>query len=305
MSGKRIIKMTNQGIFFNEKEYIPYTGTNLPKEHFTFSNRAQIYWLVEMSVDFRNSRKVIVVHVNDYEYNKIEAFKDQPKRGDATFLIFEKLDFNAFFAKCIFYQPGKFKELFFNHPMDAPIETDNAIIEHLPAATKPHNPPIVHEDDVEFKINFSDATIIDGGIQFTREIEEMGLNIPFTIYNVFLKVSYEPIKEYFAKKIGRKTFTVKARIKRVDWKVVEAIAQSKEIDQINETFINTIKYTQIRSLRKIKQSDLKQLYSIDELLLLSDEFKGNLFETNIENIIQVLTKDFAHRNSKQLSFKFI
>lgn len=302
MSGKRVIKMTNQGIFFNEKEYIPYDDTNLPKKYFSFSERAQIYWLTDMSVDFRNGRKVITVHVNDYNYYSIDAFKNQVKKGETTFFIFENLDFDAFFAKCTSYQAGKFKELFSNFPTNNSAKNNNSSTEQLPITSKSANNQIIFENEVQFRVNFSDATIIDGGIQFTKKIEEMGFNIEFIIFNEFLKASYEPIKKYFAKKIGRKTFSVIATIKRVDWKVAGQFAQSKEIDQINGTFIDTIKYDQIKSLLKIKQSDIKQLYSIDEMLLQSDELQGNLFKTDIENTIQVLTKNYTHRNSKQLSY---
>jgi len=304
MSGQRIIRMTNQGIFFNEKECIPYTDTNLPKEHFTFTERIPIYWLADLNIDYRNDRRVIVVRVNDYGYNKIETFNDQVRKGEITFLMFENLDFNSFFASCICYQANRFKGLFSNYPKrTSPRPVDDMSTAKSPAAPKPYNLPIILEDSVEFKISFSDATIIDGGIQFTKKIEEIDLSIEFTISNTFLKASYEPIKEYFAKKLGRKTFSVKARIKRVDWKVVEAYANSKEIDRIDETFLHTIKYNQINSLLKIaKKTDIRQLYSIDELLKQSAEVQGNIFQTNINDIIQVLTIEFTHRNSKQLSY---
>ena len=301
MPGMWIFKMTNQGIFLSPKESVPYTKSNLPKTHFVFNDSLQIYWLVEL-IRAPGNRKVNKVLVKDYGFKTIGSFNHQAKMREIPFLQFEELDRAVFLGLCNSYELLLLERLFSNSTKLASAGSEGRSIYQVRGDPSPEGLPIVQEYPVELKVKFADANIIDGAIIFEKRLEGILPLLLFEIKNPFLKAPYDAIKEYLSKKLGKKTFFVTAKIKTYEGKVVVKDAQSNEIALIDETFIQRIKYKQISSLLRIQQSDGRPIHSVDELLLLSDELQGNLLQTNIENIIQVLTNNFEHRNSKQLSY---
>jgi hypothetical protein len=301
MPGLWIIKMTNERIFFGPKESIVYANTNLPKEHFRFKDRIQIYWLVEL-IRFTGDKKVNKVKVIDYGAKNVRSFDYQVEMKEIPFLQFEELNKDAFLGLCDLSEPLKLERLFSNSPKPTSTKSEAISVNETPAISNQNNIPIAREYQVEFRIKLADATIIDGAITFEQRFEGIDSNLLFEIQNPSLKAPYNTIKEYLAKRLGRKTFFVTATIKQWERKAVVVNAQSEEIALIDESFIQRIKYKQINSLLKIKQSDGRPIYCIDELLLLSDELKGNFLQTNIESIIEVLTNNVEHRNTRQLVY---
>lgn len=298
--------MKNEGIFINDRESIPYSNTNLPKENFTFTDRMTIYWLVEIRTTVRNDQLALAIKVKDYTCTKIHLFHKQVKKSDVPFMIFERLNQDLFFEQCVSYIPNRLLELFYAPPKPPSSESPRPIQRRVsPEISKsyPVNEPIISESSVEFRHNLSDITIIDGAVQFSKSIKELTRDMVFTITNPFLRTEFDPIKVYFSKKLGRKTFTVTARIKMVDWKIVEVTASSKEIDQINEDFLRTIRYAQVRSLKKIaRDGDGKKLYPLDDVFKHAPELEGNVFRNSVDDVIKVLTDDSSHRNSHQLAY---
>jgi len=228
--------MTNEAIFTNKNDGIPYSNTNLEKDYFTFSTRKPIYWLTEATMELLDGKHVIKVKVIEYDCKSIEQFNRQVRKEPIPFMIFEKLDYDQFIPQCGSYKPNKLKDLFANYPIQQPIESsDPSQSPIINSSEKLHNQlpaskliePIVKELQLEFRFKFSDSIIVDGGVQFTKFIDETNCQISFTIVNPALKQHYNSIKEYFAKKLGKKTFSVLATIKQVDWKIITAIAYSK------------------------------------------------------------------------------
>jgi len=291
----RMIKMTNEGIFFDEEECIAYTKTNLPKGHFKFKARIQIYWLVALN-PIPGNKTAKEVHVENYQPKNIYTFADQFKLRTIPFLQFTKLDRDAFLNVCESYDLP-WLECFFSNP------SKPAAIQSVgPFVPNPINLPVVQEYSVELTANFADATIVDGAIVFQNRMDGVDSILVFEIPNPSLNADYEIIKEYIVKKLGRKTFRVTATIKKTGHKAVVENACSEDIARIDDSFIQKIKDKQNRSLLNIKPPDGKFLHTLDELLLLSVELKGNVFQANVENIIQTLTGDNRCRNAMQLNY---
>ena len=288
-------------IFFSPKESISYANTNLPKSHFRFNDSIQIYWLVEL-IPYRGNKKENRVYVKDYAFKVIGSFNHQVVMRELPYLRFEELDSDAFLRLCLSYDRPMLEHLFSAPSTLMSTPSEGISGRPSPSFSDSNDFPTVQEYPIELTIKFSGATIVEGAIVFVKQFERIDSNLVFEIPNPCLKAVYDPIKEYLAKKLGRKTFVVKATIKRSGRKAVVVKAQSEEIALINESFIQSIKYKQIKSLLKVKQSDGRPIHSVDEVLLLSDELKGNLLETDVQHIIDVLTRNAGHRNSKQLGF---
>ncbi len=301
MPGLWIIKLTNERILFSPTESILYANTNLPKDHFRFKASIQIYWIVEL-VRVPGNKKENIVKVIDYGAKNIGSFNHQVKMREVSFLKFEELDRDAFLGFCVSHELPMLDRLFSVSRKLSSMKSEGLSANEVPAVINPNNLPIFQEYSEEFRMKFTEGTIVDGAILFVKRLEGIDSNLVFEIQNPSLIAPYDSIKEYLAKRLRRETVIVTATIKLWERKAVVVNAQSEEIAKIDESFIQRIKYKQIKSLPKIRESGDRCIYGVDELLLQSDELKGNLLQTNIENIIEVLTNNGEHRNTRQLIY---
>lgn len=301
MPGLWIIKLTNERIFFSPTESILYANTNLPKDHFRFKATVQIYWLVEL-IRVPGNKKMNKVQVKDYNIKTISSFNYQAEMREIPFLEFEELDRHAFLNLCDSHELPMLERLFSASPKLSSNKSESIFGNEISSVTDQNNILMAQGYTEEFRMKFTDGTIVDGAILFEKRLEGINSILVFEIQNRFLIAPYDSIKEYLAKKLRRETVIITARIKLSERKRVVISAQSEEVAKIDESFIQRIKYKQIKSLLKIRESGDRSIYGIDELLLQSDELKGNLLQTNIENIIEVLTDNGEHRNARQLIY---
>jgi len=301
MAGLWIIKMTNERILFSPTQSVLYANTNLPKDHFVLKERIQIYWLVEL-IRVPGNRKEARVRIEDFQFKEIGRFTHQSVLREVPFLRFEEIDKDAFLGFCALYDLPRLEKLFSVSSKAPSANSQGFEVNETAVLQNLNSVPIVREYTEEFRMKFTDGEIVDGAILFVKNLEGTDSNLVFEIRNPTLIKAHNLIKEYLAKKLRKDTVTITATIKYSERKASVAIASSEDIALIDETFIQRIKYKQIKSLLKIGQTDGKAIYGLDELLLQSSELKGNFLQTNIENILDVLTSNGEHRNTKQLAY---
>jgi hypothetical protein len=299
----------------NNKQPIPYVRTNLPKEGFTFRSVRPVYWKVEVSAKEDGNGSLVDAKVLDYNPEDISSFNTQRLKGKIQLLRFETIDYDLFIEQVVHYDPKKLGGLFLrnsgkkadearpaNNDQESPDDANSVFSMYKRARKrKLHGGPVEREYEVKTRINFNDATIVDGGISCSAYIDERGHDLKILIENVHLRKEFDEIKEYLCKKLGKKTFLVNIFIKEADFEIVEIGIDSPEINEINESFFKTIKYRQIQSLTKELHKE-KALHSLNELLARSQEVGGNVFGFSINDVIRIVTKEFTHRNSHQLRY---
>jgi hypothetical protein len=170
--------------------------------------------MVETSV--LNDKPALNVRIKDYACTKVDLFNRQHINAAVPYIIFQRLNYTLFFEHCVSYTAGKLKNLFSDYPDPKWLESTRPFQgAEVPGLLKasPFDMSAPTEIPLEFRNDFSNIKIIEGAIQFSRSLREMNRDMVFTIYNPFLRAEYDSIKAYFAKKLGRTTFNVKAQVK--------------------------------------------------------------------------------------------
>ena len=73
-----ILRMTNQGIFFNRKEKLDWSATNFPQTELRFREDQPVYWLVnQLEYVYQSGRLRVEVLEYELEAEEIADFKKQ------------------------------------------------------------------------------------------------------------------------------------------------------------------------------------------------------------------------------------
>ena len=159
----------------------------------------------------------------------------------------------------------------------------------------------------KFKLHFTDIKICFGCATFEKFVKELNSKIEFSIKNDYFEPNFDLIKFHFPKllKPPSKTINIEIYIETIDGKIINKIAKSKEIEQIDNNFIDIIHYQRIMQLVKnpLIESPDKSLYTPDEIF---KEFEtselGNVFKDNDKEILKILLEKLNVRNQKQLNY---
>jgi hypothetical protein len=332
--GEKILKMTNDGIYINNYDKVSYQQTNLPIKNFAFIN--EVFWKVSIKTIKHNGEKALQVEVLDYNIKNSFALEKQSLVSKVPFMIFLPFEYEKLNKQVACQKSGLMRSLCKDHPLgsnkpihlnikppdsdsfyttEKQLEREKKLNEWLhqpdqsikpyqlpPESTKPNELPL-ESKEISIKQRFSDSAIKDGYIEFKKQLPKINEGITISIFNDFLKQEYDLLKEYIAKRIGKKTFTANVIIHFKGDQIESVDATSDDIAKINETFIEEVRIKQINLLKQAGSSVTgKNLFAIDEVFKTLEQIPGNVFNNNIDDIIKVLTDGYKHRNSEQILF---
>jgi len=311
------IKVQNNGIYLNPRIFLPIQQTNIPFKHLTFQSYKEIYWQVEM-LEYKSADKCLKVVVTDYCASSIINFDKQEPKYSVENLLFEKFDWKKLEPILSIYQKSQLSDLIFN----ADCEYDTSERRNSRVFMKPvsdltninpftdiqnlESKPTVRVIAEEFWVDFSKAVFMSGVIAFKMLVKSIGKEIEFQIPNAHILAEFENIKFWFAKKLKTKKFKVNALITVTNNKVTEAIATSKQIDQITPELIDSVKYQRTSALSKVLSAgnNNKSLFTTEELFTIieSNAVESNVFNQTEEEILTFFVENGEIRNKKQLAF---
>lgn len=117
------------------------------------------------------------------------------------------------------------------------------------------------------KVPFWKISFLAGAVSFPIYIETINKEIIFEIFNPDIRPEFEAIRDYFSKALKKKLITVDLTIRYDAEKVISATARSEDIDNINNTMIDTMRFQFVK--KEILKPSLitdKQMHTIDDLL---------------------------------------
>jgi hypothetical protein len=321
---ERFLRMTNDGVYINNYEKVPYKQTNLPIQHFSFIK--DVLWKVAVKMSEHNGKSALQIEVLDYDINNWAVLGKQTLKEEIPFMVFLPFEYKKFNKIVACQRSGIMRSLCKDHPLGSknpihlsikPPESDSMYTtekqlerklkqnEWINQSAKPLEPYQLPLETKEIIINqrFSDSTIQNGLIEFKRHLPQPNQEITISINNEFLKKEYDLLKAYITKRLGKKTFTVKIIIQLRSNELVSFAASSDDIDKINETFIEEIRHSHTHLVRKIVADNKeKKLYTVEEVFDKLETIPGNIFKSDINDIIRILTDEYKHRNSQQILF---
>jgi hypothetical protein len=179
---------------------------------------------------------------------------------------------------------------------------------YAPPSPKPVvQPPVQpHTENkwANFDVGFNDAVFETGQLSFLHFFNWYKTPVLFTIKNAWLLPQYDHIKEYFAKALGRKTFSVNTSVTLTDGVITQTNANSSEILLIDAQLIDKIKYKRTLQLATSPAKRKKKtLYTETDIFQnFEDATGGNIFQQSGTDILDFILQSKNVRNESQLKF---
>lgn len=148
------------------------------------------------------------------------------------------------------------------------------------------------------KVPFNEILFQNAGVTFSLFIEELKQEIKFEIENPDIRPEFEAIKEYFIRILKKKQVTVEIKIRFLEKEIIEAIASSEDIDKINNSIIDSVRFEFVKREMltfKGKPEGTTVLNTLDSLAGLDKGVAGKLFKSEQDLIDDILNiKDSKH-----------
>jgi hypothetical protein len=129
-----------------------------------------------------------------------------------------------------------------------------------------------------FKLNVKDLRFRYGYVSFIRWVDALDQKVEFSIYNHNIREEYDAIKNYFSNILQSKRLEVRTKIVINDGIVELSEAYSKEIQEIDDNFIDALRIDYVKKLKKKRLSMF-----IDKTLFTMDEYFDALSEEKINS----------------------
>ena len=215
-----IIRISNEGVFFNPTLSLSLHHSNIPKESLSFTNAKSIYWEVEM-ISFEKETSTLELKVIDYNSENWGVFVDQQPKHEVKNISFQPFHWHQFQ-----YTLSSFKK----------VDLLDIITDELwegPAVSKPF--------ELEFSIPLAKLEFGHGRVSFRKNFKWNYGSDLFTIPHHEVIPEYNFIKQYFKKVIGKGTVDIKMEIRSsTDETIIQKIS-SIDITKINAKSIQILK----------------------------------------------------------------
>ncbi|NOT50077.1 MAG: hypothetical protein HOP10_02225 [Chitinophagaceae bacterium] len=176
--------------------------------------------------------------------------------------------------------------------------------------TKVTREPLKQNYTEPFTIPIKDVKFLDGKVRFEKKIQLFKKLVQFEIQNAHIIQAYDAIKNYFAKVLKTKNIQVVPAIYAVDGETVSIAATSIEIDKIDDTLIEEVKFEIVNTARKKEMIGEQPLLTINEFLetLTNEGVKGQqLFKDEADFFDNLLERSGTkhHTHLRFLSSKHL
>lgn len=261
--------------------------------------KASAFWTIRV-INYIESEHKLFVEVLSYQVGEAEFSRNQIELTDILISIekvtFRSIDTTGLLRTLNSTQPVKIvspkPEIVYRR--ETPI-LPQAIIQTEPVS-QTYNEP--------FSISIKDVTFLLGKVVFKKKIQRFHKPVEFEIPNDNIIEEYDAIKNYFASVLKTKKIQVIPTIITTDGVITSVSGTSAEIDRIDKTFVEEVKFEFIKTVRSKETSDDKQLFTIDEYLetLASEDFKAQQLFKDENDFFETLLEKSETKHYKHLRF---
>jgi hypothetical protein len=297
-----ILRITNEGVFYNKDARIPWAHTNFPpKETFNFNERSEIFWKARL-LSFDAGRSLLKVAIVDYDTEgQRAAFARQKAKFPFRNLLFSPLHWEALGPLMNIYNKQLFQPI-----LESPKtwHMTRSSDEDWVDFSEPEEQKT--RIDLHFEYPLNKAVFKMGYVEVehqVKELPEQTLTIP--IENPNILPEFDHVKPFFAKALGKKMIEVRGYLEIDEADHIEIRCQSKEISQINDKFIATVRKLRLEdAIFKPKKITVdKSLFTPEEYFEGFDEAElGNTIRQSDKDLLTDLLESEKIRNRKQLLY---
>lgn len=279
-------------LFFDDRVHLTtsysldYDSTNLP--YLLKSNRKPYlsHWIIKVKKHFIEEKKLFT-EVISYNTGLID-FPDYQHNFFMDFESIKELQFNNIDTNALVYTMASNNS---NHRIVAKprtLSTERDMITQTSSfvfsGPKRDIDSIVPEP---IKFSFKETVVLgfkslefhDGFVEFRKEILPIKKTVTFQILNDDILEVYDPIKNYFANCLQTKQITIDLHVDMIDGVIVNQSAKSIDIDKINSSFIENVRYDYVTNIlnRKASSNNSQNLFSKEELF---ENFNDGILKVN-------------------------
>ena len=302
--GRQIIKISNDGIYFNQDEYLKLSRTNFPNS-LIFKSRFDIIWEIEL-INFDFKSKKLTARINNYNVDSEKFLTTNPLKNSINFVDFKEIDWDKFERLLSSYQKSEMVGLLSKE------STAKLYLSYPPKSQNRHSKSDFDEaiqKEVSHNISFNHliekSSFKDGFIEVSHTLKILQKSISFKIYNNCIIPQFDFIKSYFEKLLKTKYFKIKATITISGNEVISKSASSNEIDQINQDAVNLVKIKNSLDVVTIERKNERKkiILNLNELLTsINKSGNSNIFEITEEDLVSILVNNSEIRNKSQIDF---
>lgn len=282
-----IINFTEDLAFISDTKSLAISHLNLPA--FARKFYAEAHWLCRI-ISYNAREKKIFAEIVEYHLGHEPFLPDQEEIEDdyeVEKIIFKSIDTNKLLItlggvtrmEAYISNPQPQDEAYQMFTFEALRETE-PLIETV-AGPLPYEKilptPKIKIINSEIKVAWKDFRFDFGFCTVEHKMKQLNNQVELRMYNQCLRPEFDAIKNYFSKKLNSKKINVKLQLKCDQANVIESRATSKEIDLINPSIIESIKFEMLKELPKKKYMEPidKSLFTMDQYFeSLKDESSG-------------------------------
>jgi hypothetical protein len=297
--------MTNEGVFYNPREFVALDRTNLPAGHFLFRTHEPIYWLVAMC-DFRNERLRVRVVTNDPDEEELAAFAEQRPKATVAEIWFDPFAPELLASDFTYYDRTAFNPLLReSEPRRSPPEPD------LPPSSPPPTGPRGADRRLSFTLKrrlrqfrFEMGAAV---VSYQGRKSPVAYPLELRVANPFFLPEFEHIKSYFGRTLGLRKVTLRVRGQVRDGTVRELRVDCPALSAIDERMIDVVRYQALRQFLRRRPSAPppgevdRSLFTAEELAAEDPEL-GNVLRWSDRALLAEFTADESIRNRAQLAY---
>ncbi|MBI2283305.1 MAG: hypothetical protein HYU71_06330 [Bacteroidetes bacterium] len=273
---------------------------------FPIKLKAPAFWTVRV-LDYIENECTIIVEVLSYDVGETKFSNSQIKLAE-TLITIEKVKFKSIETR------GLLQSFSINTSKPLPNSNSNNPIKILQQKSiedskdtstelqlKIQREPKKETYYESFSIPIKHVSFLSGKVAFEKKIQHFKKQIEFEIINDNIIEEYDAIKNYFSSVLKTKKIQVAISIITLDGRIISQNAKSEEIEKIDKTLIEEVKFAFVKSIRKKDLLGDKQLFTMDEYLetMATENLNGNkIFKTEndfFENLLEKsTTKHYKH-----------
>ena len=283
--------------FLTHEVALDFKQINLPDTTVKFQSSA--FWIIQV-INYIEKENRLFAEVLAYQVGETAFSNNQIELAD-TLIAIEKITFKSIdttgllrtlsgngFVKILPPKPGT------GYRQEPPFQTQSKI----------ERKPIIEIYNEAFSIPIKDVMFLSGKVVFEKKLQQFKKVIEFEILNENILEEYDAIKNYFATICKTKEIQVIPTIGSTDGIITSIEATSNEIEKIDKSFIEEIKFELIKVARRNVSSVEKQLFTVEEYLetFVEKDFKARRFFNDDNEFFDKLLEKSETKHYNQLRF---
>lgn len=302
MKRQLIVRISNQGVFYNLTDKLDWTATNFPTENLRFSEREPIYWLLYME-NYQNTVEKLSCRVIDYWTDPSDAFAAQQPKKPIRTLEFLSLDLDEVKARLTYYRAADLEKL-----ANSAADEEPSVVSEPTKELTDKNTELAEEPSkerfVKEKVAITDLVFMDGFISGVVEVAPFGFPAIFRIPHSCSLKAYQWILPYFAKQLRRTYIEVEGKLVFLaDGQNVLENASTPHLQKLNDDLIRTLRIRRLKDLMSSVQQPLTALdgENLDLIPATAEKDAANPKALPIDPLKELLDLNLA-RNAPQLAY---